>query len=329
MPPLLRRSLQSALRVLLLFSIMVVLIGFSVSRPTWVWRDGSSQLQRADPVALRAHVVMLSEQLPARSSDRAKHLAQSADYLFQQFSQATASVTRQGFKTVGREFQNVVAHFGPDTGSTTVVGAHYDAYLGFPGADDNASGVAALLELGRLLGTLGDSELQQRVILVAYALEEPPHYASDAMGSVVHAQSLESENIELMISLEMIGYYSDEPNSQRYPSALMRLYYPSRGNFIAVVEQYFANNAVGIKAAFNRHTNIPAYSVNAPALVPGIDYSDHRSYWAAGIPAVMITDTAFHRNLAYHTPFDSADRLDYERMAEVVRGVYHYLIAQR
>jgi hypothetical protein len=130
-----------------------------------------------------------------------------------------------------------------------------------------------------------------------------------------------------MISLEMIGYFSDEPGSQEYPLRLLHLFYPDKGNFIAVVDRLFAGNARRMKKIMRANSRIPVCSINAPTSMPGIDLSDHKSFWELGYPAVMITDTAFYRNKAYHTGDDTADRLDYVRMAQVVEGVFAYVKA--
>ena len=147
------------------------------------------------------------------------------------------------------------------------------------------------------------------------------------MGSAVHAKSLYDREIriKLMISLEMIGYFSDEEGSQDFPIKLMGLLYPNKGNYIAVVDQMFANNAGKLKTSINTYTSVPAYSINAPRSIPGVDFSDHMYYWNYGYPAVMITDTAFYRNKNYHTPNDTYEKLNYEKMSEVVYGVFKFL----
>ncbi|MBI4061055.1 MAG: M28 family peptidase, partial [Elusimicrobia bacterium] len=187
--------------------------------------------------------------------------------------------------------------------------------------DDNASGAAGLLELARLLGKDAPAAPTE---LVAYSTEEPPYFATADMGSARHARALKARGavIRAMISLEMIGTFSDEPGSQAYPSPLLALYYPSRADFIAVVgDLRNAGLARRVKKAM-RAGGLPVYSINAPAFIPGIDYSDHASYWREGYPAVMISDTAFYRNPRYHTSRDTADRLDYRRMAQVVSGAF-------
>jgi Zn-dependent M28 family amino/carboxypeptidase len=206
-----------------------------------------------------------------------------------------------------------------------VVGAHYDACGETPGADDNASGVAALIELGYLLGSNPPS---REIELVAYVLEEPPFFRTPMMGSAVHAASIatEKETIVGVIVLETVGYFSEARGSQSYPSLLLKLIYPSRGNFIAVIGrwdqgQWVKRVKIGMKGA----TDLPVYSIRAPSVVPGIDFSDHLNYWPLGFNALMITDTAFYRNKAYHEKGDTADRLDYERMCKVVVAVFEAL----
>jgi len=163
-----------------------------------------------------------------------------------------------------------------------------------------------------------------RVELVAYSLEEPPHFRTESMGSAVHAASLEAKKarVRAMISLEMIGCFSDEKDSQAYPLGVLKLLYPSTGNFIAVVGRIGGGRLVRVvKTAMRAATRLPVESINAPGFIPGIDFSDHLSYWEHGYPAVMVTDTAFYRNPRYHTSDDTPDTLDYERMALVVDGV--------
>jgi Zn-dependent M28 family amino/carboxypeptidase len=191
-----------------------------------------------------------------------------------------------------------------------------------PGADDNASGVAGLIELARLLGA---QPPPVRVELVAFSLEEPPYFGSTGMGSSVHAESLRKQNIRVkaMFSLEMIGYFSDAPNSQHFPAAVLSALYPSTGNFISVVGRVSDWSLVRrTKAAMRNASPLPVYSINAPTFIPGVDFSDQKNYWHAGYSAVMITDTAFYRNRNYHTALDTEEKLDYKRMAMVVEGVY-------
>jgi Zn-dependent M28 family amino/carboxypeptidase len=202
-----------------------------------------------------------------------------------------------------------------------VVGAHYDTAGDQPGADDNASGVAGLLDLARLLA---EHPPPLRVELVAYTLEEPPAFRTERMGSAVHARALAQRGakVRLMISVEMIGAFSDERGSQGYPP-IIGLFYPSTANFIAVVAKWGQGGAVrAVASALRAASPLPVETLTAPRFVTGIDYSDHRSYWEHGYDAVMITDTSFFRNARYHTAEDTPDTLDYARMAEVVKGLH-------
>ena len=173
--------------------------------------------------------------------------------------------------------------------------------------------------------------MTHRIDLVAYTLEEPPYFATALMGSAVHARSLKEKGTEvrLMISLEMLGFFSDEKNSQRFPFPQMSWWYPTVGNFIAVVGDQSINGrrmTRSVRSGMKRGSSLPVYSINAPTTLPGIDFSDHRNYWAEGFPALMITDTAFLRNGNYHQVTDTPDSLDYTRMAQVVEGVYRALV---
>lgn len=203
-----------------------------------------------------------------------------------------------------------------------MIGAHYDACGETPGADDNASGAAALIELGYLLGRIPPG---REIELVAYVLEEPPFFRTAQMGSAVHAASISSEQDRIVgvIVLEMVGYFCDARGSQSYPSLLLKLIYPNRGNFIAVVGRWDQGQWVKrVKVGMKGTTDLHVYSIRAPSFVPGIDFSDHLNYWPLGFNALMITDTAFYRNKAYHEKGDTADRLDYDRMSKVVVAVF-------
>ncbi|WP_431479402.1 M28 family peptidase [Massilia eburnea] len=275
-----------------------------------------------DPAKLEAHVKKLSVDFYPRSFEQPAKLEQTAEYITEQFKKAGAQVSIQEVVVEGERYKNVVARFGPESGRLLVIGAHYDSHGATRGADDNASGIAGLLELAYLLGQSGPA---RPVELVAYTLEEPPHFRSPHMGSVWHARALKAagREVELMLSLEMIGYFSDSPGSQAYPLAALKLGYPDRGNFIALVGQ-FGDFGVSrsVKAAMSGASELPVYSLNAPSMVQGVDFSDHRSYWAQGYPALMVTDTAFMRNPNYHRAGDTFDKLDYKRMAMVVQAVY-------
>lgn len=292
----------------------------------------------ADPVLLQGHVRKLSVDFYPRSFDRPANLEATAAYIEAALAATGAVVSRQAVMVDGKRFHNVVARFGPQQGPVMVIGAHYDSHARVrqgggtraflsdthtPGADDNASGVAGLLELARLLG----KEPPARAIeLVAYTLEEPPHFRTNHMGSAWHARSLKTagRKVSLMLSLEMIGYFTDAPGSQQYPLGLMKFVYPAKGNFIALIGRFGDFRAMRkAKTLMAGATGaLPVYSMNATPAIQGIDFSDHLNYWKQGYPALMVTDTSFMRSAHYHEAGDTFDKLDYRRMANVVNGVH-------
>lgn len=280
-----------------------------------------------DPDELERHVRMLAEAFVPRHFEHPENLDRTAGYVRTHFEATGGRVSEQAFSAKGRTYRNVILELGPQSGRPIVLGAHYDAFETHPAADDNASGVAGLIELAELLA---DEELSKPLLLVAYTLEEPPFFRTAEMGSAVHAASLAAagREIEFMISTEMIGYFSDETDSQMLPLTGLGLLYPSEGNFIGVIGRLRDGALVrSVKRSMIEATELPVESFNAPpSLVPGIDFSDHLDYWHHGYPAVMVTDTAFYRNFAYHTADDTPDRLDYARMADVVRGLYRVVL---
>lgn len=226
------------------------------------------------------------------------------------------------------QFWNVVAEKAGSSlqSEIIVIGAHYDTDVetGGPGADDNASGVASLLEVARLLSTIPTS---RTVRFVAFVNEEPPFFRTEFMGSMEAARVSRSvgEDIRGMLSLEMVGYYSELPHSQKYPYPLEWLlgkFYPDRGNFVAFVSDR-ASRPLLVEALRSFRDSVPFPSEGAalPGWVTGVDWSDHSSYWAHGYPALMVTDTSMFRNYRYHTRLDTPDTLDYGRMSRVCVGL--------
>lgn len=282
---------------------------------------------RAEPARLEKHVRSLTEIEPTRSFEVPPSMFKAEAYIREQLEKLGFTVRLQPVSAPGGvTFNNVIARYGTSTSSQlVVVGAHYDvAGVTNPGADDNASGVAGLLELARMLQE-NKPVLALPVELVFYTLEEPPFFGSRDMGSAYHADSLKEAGIDvvLMISLEMLGYFSDELFSQKFPMPLLYAFYPWRGDFIGVVGAPGDRDLISrVRVQMSANSGVPVYSIAAPSTVVGVDFSDHRNYWTHNWPAVMVTDTAFFRNDAYHTPRDTPDRLDYVKMAEVVRGVF-------
>jgi len=278
---------------------------------------------RSDPRALRRHVETLTTTMHPRDARHPENLDRAAEYIERSFAGAGASVTVQPFVVNGSTYRNVVANFGPAAIDLPllIVGAHYDAFggrTGLPGADDNASGTAGLLELARLLGA---SPPRTPVALVAYPNEEPPYFGSERMGSFVHAEELRTSGraVSGMICLEMIGYFGAE---QRYDSWVIDALYPRSGDFIAVAGGWDDRALLrGVKKAMRGAGGVRVLSLTGPREM--LDASDQRNYWMRGWPAVMITDTAYLRNPNYHAATDVAGTLDYVRMARVVDGIYN------
>ncbi|MFT3746267.1 MAG: M28 family peptidase [Pyrinomonadaceae bacterium] len=283
-------------------------------------------VETANSERLRTHVEKLSNDLYPRNHLNLQNLNLAADYIRSEFEKTGGKVSEQSFRVNGSDYRNVILTLAEGREPRMIVGAHYDAAYQTYGADDNASGVAGLIELANLLSK---EQLGKQVDLVAYSLEEPPYFGTDQMGSYVHAKSLFDSGapVKLMVCLEMIGFYTDEPNSQNFPLILGRLLYPSKGNFVAAVGNF--SNAMttrSFKYSMSSVEGLDTYSLNAPAQIGGTDLSDHRNYWNFGFDALMVTDTAFFRNKAYHTVGDTADQLDYVKMAKVVDAVKTGLI---
>lgn len=321
MPPKMSRQLL-VLFARFVLGLTILLVGgcYLVAQPST--RKNQASDKKTDVSRLRQHVVALSKTFHPRDYTHSQNLNRCAVYIADELEAAGASVEIQDYKVDGETYRNVIGRFGAEKDKTIIIGAHYDSCGDTPGADDNASGVAGLLELARLVGK---NEPDCGVELVAYTLEEPPFFRSPQMGSAIHAASVAAEKDRIIgvIVLEMIGYFSDEPGSQAYPLPLMTAHYPDKGDFITVVSKWNQGGWISeVKAGMQGATDLPVYSFRGPASLQGIDFSDHRNYWPHDIPAAMVTNTAFYRNVHYHTAGDTADRLDYARMGKVVVGVY-------
>ncbi|MFZ5997416.1 MAG: M28 family peptidase [Nitrospirota bacterium] len=277
---------------------------------------------------LSATVHYLARDIGPRSYRHIDNLNKAADHIENRFRSYGLATDRQTFTYSGQTYYNVIAEVkGTEAsgGGILVIGAHYDTVADTPGADDNASGVAGLLELARLTAR---NPLPRTVRFVAFTLEEPPTFMTSRMGSYVYAKSLREQHVDVygMISLEMLGYYCDQKDCQYYPLPPFKWIYPDRGNFIAFVSNISSKMFTRkLKEAFKASSSLPVESLSAPSAIPGVDFSDHRSFWKFGYPALMITDTAFYRNPNYHGPGDVPPTLDFDRMAELVRGLYKAL----
>ena len=304
--------------------VLVVVLAAAVAwmtQPVFFVRSGTAIDPAPDADRMERRLRELVGRFHPRDGGHPENMARAAAWIAEELRSTGARVSRQPFETGGAAYENVVASYGPDTPDVVVVGAHYDVAGEMPGADDNASGVAALLELADLLS---GTKPARRVDLVAFALEEAPYFATPGMGSEVFASALQKagRGASAMICLEMVGCFTDEPGSQQLPYAVLKLVYPTRGDFIAVVGSAGGAGLVrSVKSSMRGASDLPVRSINAPRFVHGVDLSDHSTFWRRGLPAVMVTDTAFYRNPRYHTEGDTPDTLDYRRMAKVVAGV--------
>ncbi|MBI4633080.1 MAG: M28 family peptidase [Deltaproteobacteria bacterium] len=272
---------------------------------------------------LYRHVEHLTATIGSRSVFEYDRIIAARDYILSCLNGMGYSPARQDFSYQGRTFSNIVVSLrgAARPGDVVLIGAHYDTMVGTPGADDNASAVAMLLEMCRLLKNYAPG---MTLKLVFFALEEPPLFRTEFMGSAIYAREAkkQGENIRGMISLEMLGYYSDQKGGQSYPFPLMHLMYPSTPNFIAVVGNLSSRRLVHrIADSLREKAGIPVETLATVSFLPGVDFSDHRSFWEVGYPAVMITDTAFYRNPNYHRETDRIDTLDFLRMSALLQGL--------
>lgn len=295
-------------------AIMVAMPGSAYQGPLAPLDDRELELRDG----LKTHVAKLAGEIGARSVDRGLDRADA--YLVATFTKLGYTPKRETYTFSGIEVANIIAELPGSEAGIVLVGAHYDAIHGRPGADDNASGVAALLELARILKLM---KLEQTIRFVAFANEEPPYFQTERMGSLINAKRARErgDRITAMISLESIGYYSDKPGSQKYPVPV-HWFYPDRGDFIGFVGDFGSRPLVHrALVAFREHARFPAYAVAAPAMIPGVGWSDQWSFWQYDYPGVMVTDTALFRNPNYHRSSDRPETLDYDRMARVVHGM--------
>jgi hypothetical protein len=280
----------------------------------------------ADTTLINLHFDKIIKTDKSRNFENTDVLDEVAAYIFSVFEIYGDSTCYQNYKADGRVYKNVITSFGPKDSPRIIVGAHYDVCGDQDGADDNASGVVGILELARMLK---NQPLNYRIDLVAYSLEEPPYFRTSDMGSYRHAEYLYNNDIDVygMIALDMIGYFSDEKNSQKYPLGILKLIYGNKGNFITVVRKFndgkFASRT---KRKFKKSDQVKVKSFQAPARLPGIDFSDHINYWRFGYSAVFITDSGFFRNPNYHKSGDTLETLDMERLADVIDALFELLI---
>lgn len=281
--------------------------------------------KKSDAALVKNHLLALTDIPEFRNYKNVDQLDSIANYIKHDFSKYSDSVSFQEFKVEGIVYKNVIASFGTKNKERIIVGAHYDVCGDQDGADDNATGTTALLEMARLLK---GEKLKYRIDLVAYTLEEPPYFRTENMGSYVHAKYLKDNNIDIfgMVSVEMIGYFNDSENSQDYPLGLLSWYYGNKGDFITIIKSFNAGNfANQFNKNFKKSGQIKTETFTAPKFVKGIDFSDHLNYWQFGYSALMLTDTSFFRNKNYHESTDTLETLDIHRMCKVIDGLFYAL----
>ena len=282
---------------------------------------------RADNALITEHLKRITKTAGFRNYRNIPLLNRTADYILSVFEQYADTAWLQPYDVNGRIYKNVVCRFGKTDKPLIVVGAHYDVCGDQEGADDNASGVVALLELARLLK---GSSLDHPVELVAYSLEEPPYFRTPYMGSYIHAKSLRDNNTSVygMLAVEMIGFFKDEKGSQSYPVKVMKVAYGTTGDFILLAKRTGSGLFVNrFSSVFNRVAEIPTSNIKAPSKIEGIDFSDHLNYWKFDYDALMITNTAFYRNENYHRSTDTMETLDIDKMASVINAIYRTLLS--
>ncbi len=272
---------------------------------------------------LKAHIAVLAHEIGPRNIFTSDKLNAAAEYIRTFWEKIGYEVITQTYSVQNVPCQNLAIEIPGKSkpGEIVLVGAHYDTVSWAPGANDNGSAVAALLELSRLFSKKSPGRTLR---FVAFANEEPPFFKTGSMGSLVYAKACQErkENIVGMVCLETIGYYRNEPKTQKYPFPF-RFFYPDKGNFIAVVGNLRSKPLV---KSFTRHfmeeSDFPVECVATFGFLTGIDWSDHWSFWHYGYPAIMVTDTALFRYPYYHSSEDTSDKIAYHQLCRVTHGIF-------
>ncbi|MFV1994448.1 MAG: M28 family peptidase [Verrucomicrobiales bacterium] len=309
---------------LVLLGVLSMVYYFRTGAHDSEWRASEFMHREIEEKDLREHVRVLSEVIGERHSGKPQALERAAKYLESSLGVSNMGyrVLRRNYSAGGETWANLEVEI-PGRGrrdEIVVVGAHYDSVRGGAGANDNGTGIAALLAIAN---SLVGSHPARTLRFVAFANEEAPHFQSDSMGSLHYAREarLRDERIVAMLCFDTLGYYTDEPDSQKYPEAIAGKY-PSTGNFVAFVSDIDSGLLLAeVVSAFEGATDFPCIHGAFPAEVPGVSWSDHWSFWQAGYPAVLATDTAPFRYPWYHAPGDLPDKIDFARFTEVVRGL--------
>ena len=328
-----RRIIFIALRIIIaVVAILVLLWWFGMRMP-------GKNVSKAGPLSpdevmlreeLRANVQKLAGEIGERNMWHYPQLNAAADFIEDSFSRAGLRTRRDSYETQGQPCHNIEAEIPGTRPEIIVIGAHYDSVFGSPGANDNGTGAAAVLALALRFATRETTQHppqrtpNKTLRFVAFVNEEPPYFLSGEMGSLAYARRCRErgDKISAMISLETIGYFSDAPNSQTYPSPGLSLFYPNVGNFIGFVSNVKSRALLRrVMALFRKHAKIPSEGASLPAFIPGVSWSDQWSFWQHGYQAIMVTDTAPFRYPYYHSSNDTPDKLDYDRFTLVVSGM--------
>jgi hypothetical protein len=315
------KILFSAVRVLVaVVAILALLWWFGIRMP-------EKNVLKAAPLSsdeialreeLRADVQKLAGEIGERNMWHYPQLNAAADFIEDSFSRAGLRPRRDSYELRGQACHNIEVEIPGVRPEILLIGAHYDSVFGSPGANDNGSGVAATLALAR---RFAGKKPEHTLRFVAFVNEEPPYFLSGEMGSLVYAKRSRArgDKISAMISLETIGYFSDAPNSQTYPSPGLGIFYPKVGNFIGFVSNVRSRTLLRrVIGLFRKQAKIPSEGAALPWFVPGVSWSDQWSFWKHGYPGIMVTDTAPFRYPYYHSANDTPDKLDYDRFTLVV-----------
>ena len=286
-------------------------------------RDSNGEIESN----LRLHVDRLAGLIGPRTLVKPKTIAATIGYLRNEWNDMGFDIELERYDALGDEATNLVVHRQGrrKADEIVVLGAHYDTVPSTPGADDNASAIAVLLEVSRLLR---EHSAERTARYVAFACEEPPYFNLDSMGSQYHARESRRRNDKIvgMLCLEMVGYYRTEENSQSVPPGIPRWmhgFFPNRGDFLAAVGNLASWQLCwSFRRGFKRGARkMPLFSICLPEKIHEIRLSDNSSFWDQGYPALMLTDTSFLRNPNYHQATDTPDTLNYPMMAQVTLGV--------
>jgi len=319
-----RRLAGCGLRIALALVVIGLVVWFFGIRMPRRNPSQAAALSEAEITVRRelvADVEKLAGEIGERNMNRYPQLQAAAEFIERSLRQAGLAPRRDSYELRGRTCHNIEVEIRGTRPEIVMVGAHYDSVFGCPGANDNGSGVAALLALARRFSGKTPGKTLR---FVAFVNEEPPFFQTAEMGSLVYAKRCKErgDRITAMISLETIGYFSDQPGSQKYPAAGLGFFYPSKGNFIGFASDTGSRALLReVVSAFRASGRLPCEGAALPAAIPGIGWSDHWAFWQCGYPAIMVTDTAPFRYPHYHEPTDTPEKLDYDRFALVVSGM--------